>query len=77
MRLSITYWYKKLLATFYIDQETIKILMNKESLINRAFVILNKAGFIISERCDIRPRSFDIAVRREQFTALDKGNLKY
>ncbi|MCX9082476.1 MAG: transcriptional regulator [Candidatus Methanoperedens sp.] len=46
--------------------------MNKESLINRAFVILNKAGFIISERCDIRPRSFDIAVRRDDLLLLIK-----
>lgn len=46
--------------------------MNKESLINRAFVILTKAGFIISERCDIRPRSFDIAVRRDNLLLLIK-----
>ncbi len=46
--------------------------MNKESLINRAFVILSKAGFIISERCDIRPRSFDIAVRRDNLLLLIK-----
>jgi putative transcriptional regulator len=46
--------------------------MNKESLINQAFVILNKAGFIISERCDIRPRSFDIAVRRDNLLLLIK-----
>jgi putative transcriptional regulator len=46
--------------------------MNKESLINRAFVILNRAGFIISERCDIRPRSFDIAVRRDNLLLLIK-----
>jgi len=46
--------------------------MNKESLINRAFVILTRAGFIISERCDIRPRSFDIAVRRDNLLMLIK-----
>ena len=46
--------------------------MNKESLINRALVILSKAGFIISERCDIRPRSFDIAVRRDNLLLLIK-----
>lgn len=46
--------------------------MNKESLINRAFVILTRAGFIISERCDIRPRSFDIAVRRDNLLLLIK-----
>ena len=47
-------------------------MMNKESLINRAFVILTRAGFIISERCDIRPRSFDIAVRRDNLLLLIK-----
>lgn len=46
--------------------------MNKESLINRAFVILTRAGFIISERCDTRPRSFDIAVRRDNLLLLIK-----
>lgn len=46
--------------------------MNKESLINRAFVILTRAGFIISERCDIRPRSFDMAARRDNFLLLIK-----
>ncbi|PWB54729.1 MAG: transcriptional regulator [Candidatus Methanoperedenaceae archaeon] len=46
--------------------------MNKESLINRAFVILSKSGFIVSERCDIRPRSFDIAVRRDNLLLLIK-----
>ncbi len=30
--------------------------MNKELLINRVVSILSKAGFIISDRCDIRPR---------------------
>jgi putative transcriptional regulator len=46
--------------------------MNKESLINQAFVILSKAGFIISDRCDIRPRSFDMAVRRDNLLLLIK-----
>lgn len=46
--------------------------MNKESLVNRAFVILTRAGFIISERCDIRPRSFDIAARRDNLLLLIK-----
>ncbi len=46
--------------------------MNKELLINRAIAILGKAGFIISERCDIRPRSFDIAARRDNLLLLIK-----
>ncbi|MDP2841960.1 MAG: transcriptional regulator [Candidatus Methanoperedens sp.] len=46
--------------------------MNKELLINRAIAILGKAGFIVSERCDIRPRSFDIAARRDNLLLLIK-----
>lgn len=46
--------------------------MNKELLINRVVSILNKAGFIISDRCDIRPRSFDLAVRRDDLLLLIK-----
>lgn len=39
--------------------------MNKEILINQVIGILEKTGFSISERCNIRPRSFDIAARLE------------
>ena len=46
--------------------------MNKELLINRAISILGKAGFVISDRCDIRPRSFDIAARRDNLLLLIK-----
>ncbi|MCZ7356341.1 MAG: transcriptional regulator [Candidatus Methanoperedens sp.] len=46
--------------------------MNKELLLNRAIAILNKAGFIISDRCDIRPRSFDMAARRDNLLLLIK-----
>lgn len=46
--------------------------MNKELLINRAIAILNRAGFIVSERCDTRPRSFDIAARRNDLLLLIK-----
>jgi putative transcriptional regulator len=46
--------------------------MNKELLINRVVSILSKAGFIISDRCDIRPRSFDLAVRRDDLLLLIK-----
>ncbi len=47
--------------------------MNKELLISKVIAILSKAGFIISERCDIRPRSFDIAARREKLLLLIKA----
>lgn len=46
--------------------------MNKEFLINRVIAILGRAGFIISERCTIRPRSFDIAARRDDLLLLIK-----
>lgn len=46
--------------------------MNKELLINRTIAILSKAGFLISDRCDIRPRSFDIAARRDDLLLLIK-----
>ncbi len=46
--------------------------MNKELLITRTISILGRAGFIISERCDIRPRSFDIAARRDNLLLLVK-----
>jgi putative transcriptional regulator len=46
--------------------------MNKELLINRVTSILSRAGFIISERCDIRPRSFDLAARCDNILLLIK-----
>ena len=46
--------------------------MNKELLINRVIAILNESGFIISDRCDIRPRSFDLAARRDNLFLLIK-----
>ncbi len=46
--------------------------MNKELLINQVIAILSRAGFIISERCDIRPRSFDLAARRDNVLLLIK-----
>jgi putative transcriptional regulator len=46
--------------------------MNKELLITHAIAILSSAGFIVSERCDIRPRSFDMAARRDNLLLLIK-----
>lgn len=37
--------------------------MNKEILINQVIGILKLSGFSVSDRCNIRPRSFDIAAR--------------
>ncbi len=38
--------------------------MNKEALTLQVIDILSKAGFTLSDRCNIRPRSFDLAARR-------------
>ena len=38
--------------------------MTKEILIPQIVDVLNRAGFVVSERCNIRPRSFDIAARQ-------------
>ncbi|BAI62942.1 putative HTH-type transcriptional regulator [Methanocella paludicola SANAE] len=38
--------------------------MTRETLLDQAIRILQKAEFIISEKCDIRPRSFDVGARR-------------
>ncbi|HEY9245694.1 MAG TPA: transcriptional regulator, partial [Candidatus Methanoperedens sp.] len=46
--------------------------MNKELLINRVISVLSKGGFVISERCDIRPRSFDLAARCDDILLLIK-----
>lgn len=46
--------------------------MNKELLINKVIGILINAGFIISDRCDIRPRSFDLAARHDNLLLLIK-----
>ncbi|HMK47406.1 MAG TPA: transcriptional regulator [Methanocella sp.] len=39
--------------------------MTRETLLDRVVALLSKAEFILSEKCDIRPRSFDVAARRD------------
>lgn len=46
--------------------------MNKEILINQVVGHLELGGFNISARCNIRPRSFDIAARLEDLLLLIK-----
>jgi putative transcriptional regulator len=46
--------------------------MSKELLITRIINILKKAGFIVSERCDLRPRCFDLAARLDDDLLLIK-----
>ncbi|MEM2934200.1 MAG: transcriptional regulator [Methanocellales archaeon] len=44
----------------------------RERLFERVVNILNRAGFVTSERCDVRPSSFDLAARREDLLLLLK-----
>lgn len=46
--------------------------MNKELLIFQVISVLSKAGFMISARCDIKSRSFDITARRDDLLLLIK-----
>ncbi|MCK4929437.1 MAG: transcriptional regulator [Methanosarcinales archaeon] len=46
--------------------------MTKEKLINQTIVILEKSGHAISQRCNIRPRSFDIAAGNNDVLLLIK-----
>ncbi len=39
--------------------------MTKEILIHQIIDVLEKAGFMVSNRCNIRPRSFDLAARND------------
>ena len=38
--------------------------MSRDILVDQTIEVLRHAGFMVSDRCDIRPRSFDIAARR-------------
>lgn len=46
--------------------------MNKELLLIELISVLSRAGFVISDRCDTRPRCFDIAARRDSLLMLVK-----
>jgi len=46
--------------------------MTKEVLIHQIIDVLSRAGFVVSERCNIRPRSFDIAARNDKTLLLCK-----
>jgi len=51
--------------------------MSRSALVGNVTAMLEDAGFVVSERCAIRPRSFDIAARRGRDTILVKilGNI--
>ncbi len=44
----------------------------RELLFEKVVSILNKAGFATSEKCDVRPSSFDLAARKEEILLLLK-----
>ncbi|MDD5447519.1 MAG: transcriptional regulator [Methanocellales archaeon] len=46
--------------------------MSRDALIQQVLAVLSKAGFIVSDRCDVHPRSFDLAARRGQLLLLLK-----
>lgn len=51
--------------------------MSRSALVGNVTAMLSDAGFLVSERCAIRPKSFDIAARRGQDVLLVKilGNI--
>src|SRR6056297_1984455 len=52
-------------------------LMSRSALVGNVTAMLRDAGFVVSERCAIRPKSFDVAARRGEDTLLVKilGNI--
>lgn len=46
--------------------------MSKDSLIDQTIEILVSAGFLVSEKCNIKPRSFDIIARKNNDLVLLK-----
>jgi len=46
--------------------------MTKEVLIHQIIDVLSHAGFALSDRCNIRPRSFDVAARKDETLLLCK-----
>jgi len=51
--------------------------MSRSALVDNVTAMLRDAGFVVSDRCAIRPRSFDVAARRGEDTVLLKilGNI--
>ncbi|WP_181685357.1 transcriptional regulator [Halorhabdus salina] len=51
--------------------------MSRSALVSNVTAMLEDAGFLVSDRCAIRPKSFDIAARRGKDTVLVKilGNI--
>ncbi|MFB6201425.1 MAG: transcriptional regulator [Halorhabdus sp.] len=51
--------------------------MSRSALVENVTAMLEDAGFLVSDRCAIRPKSFDVAARRGEDTVLVKilGNI--
>ncbi|RDZ34468.1 transcriptional regulator, partial [Haloferax sp. Atlit-47N] len=51
--------------------------MSRSALVENVMAMLEDAGFLVSDRCAIRPKSFDIAARRGEDVLLLKilGNI--
>ena len=51
--------------------------MSRSALVGNVTAMLNDAGFLVSDRCSIRPKSFDVAARRGEDVILLKilGNI--
>ncbi|CCQ33455.1 Cro/C1-type HTH domain protein [Halorhabdus tiamatea SARL4B] len=51
--------------------------MSRSALVGNVIAMLEDAGFLVSDRCAIRPKSFDVAARRGEDTILVKilGNI--
>ncbi|AWB28558.1 transcriptional regulator [Halococcoides cellulosivorans] len=51
--------------------------MSRSALVENVTAMLEDAGFLVSDRCAIRPKSFDVAARRGEDTILVKilGNI--
>ena len=46
--------------------------MSRSALVENVTAMLEDAGFLVSDRCSIRPKSFDVAARRSKDTVLLK-----
>jgi putative transcriptional regulator len=51
--------------------------MSRSALVGNVIAMLEDAGFVVSDRCAIRPKSFDVAARRDEDVLLLKilGNI--
>ena len=55
----------------------LRVGMSRSALVGNVTAMLEDAGFLVSERCAVRPKSFDVAARRDDTVLLLKilGNI--